>query len=166
MLGKNLAEAGSWREPAEPCQACSVKLEVRCRCTRRTIDTDQVGPWRLRCKTCQEIIYDPQARAAQATDTTDEERTQFNDFLQASNELKVMMSSEGEPDARSCPKHPKYKIVAACSKCAKLLCKRCLDRIGDAFTCGDCVEKQLLSSRESEPRGLFAFFKRMFAKRR
>ena len=143
-------------------------ITARCRCTERTIDTDKVGPWRLRCKTCQEIIYDPQAAAAKRphVETTDDERSQFTDFLQASNELKVLMSSEGEPDQRPCPKHPKYKIVAACSRCEKLLCKKCLDRIGDAFTCGDCVEKQLMSSRESGGGGLMAFFRRIFSRGR
>jgi len=151
-------------------------ISVRCRCAQRKIDTDQVGPWRLRCKTCQEILWDPQAHAAavakrtqqppKTVETTDEERTQFNDWLNASNELKVLMSSEGEQPQEPCKKHPKYKIVAACSKCSALLCKRCLDRIGDAFTCGDCVEKQLLSSKESGPRGgIFGFFKRLFARR-
>lgn len=147
-------------------------ITARCRCTQRTIDTDKVGPWRLRCKTCQEIIYDPQAAAAAAkqrpstVETTDEEKTQFNDFLQASNELKVLMSSEGEPDTRHCPRHPKYKIVAACGRCEKLLCKKCLDRVGDAFTCSDCIEKQLLSSKESSGGGLFAFFRRLFSRGR
>ncbi len=146
-----------------------MKVSVRCRCTQRTIDTDQVGPWRLRCKQCQEIIWDPQAQAQRRpsnVETTDEERSQFNDFLQASNELKVLMSSEGEPDQRNCPKHPKYKIVAACGRCEKLLCKKCLDRVGDAFTCSDCVEKQLLSSRETGGGGLLAFFKRLFGRGR
>jgi hypothetical protein len=144
-----------------------MQISVRCRCTQRTIDTDQVGPWRLRCKTCQEIIYDPTAQAAKRpqVETTDDEKTQFNDFLQASNELKVLMSSEGEPDQRPCKKHPKYKIVAACSRCGALLCKKCLDRIGDAFTCGDCVEKQLFQSRESSG-GLLGFFKRLFARKK
>ncbi len=144
-------------------------ITARCRCTQRTIDTDKVGPWRLRCKTCHEIIYDPQAAAAKkaATETTDEERTNFNEFLQASNELKVLMSSEGEPDQRNCKAHPKYKIVAACSRCEKLLCKKCLDRVGDAFTCGDCIEKQLLSSKESGGGGgFFGFFRRLFGRGR
>ncbi|MEZ0227213.1 MAG: B-box zinc finger protein [Planctomycetota bacterium] len=148
-------------------------ITAKCRCTQRTIDTDKVGPWRLRCKTCHEIIYDPQAAAAAAAakkqhvETTDDEKTQFNDFLQASNELKVLMSSEGEPDQRPCPKHPKYKIVAACSRCDKLLCKKCLDRIGDAFTCGDCVERQLLSSKEGGGGGgLMGFFRRLFGRGR
>lgn len=143
-----------------------MKVVVRCRCTQRTIDTDQVGPWRLRCKQCHEIIYDPTPPpSAQKVETTDDERTQFNEFLQASNELKVLMSSEGEPDARFCAKHPKSRIVAACSRCEALLCKKCLDRVGDSFTCGDCVERQLLSSKESEARGFFAFFRRLFGAR-
>ena len=152
-------------------------ITARCRCTERTNDTEKVGPWRLRCKTCHEIIYDPQAAAAAAaaktapgktvaTETTDDEKTQFNDFLQASNELKVLMSSEGEPDQRPCPKHPKYKIVAACSRCDKLLCKKCLDRVGDAFMCAECVEKQLLSSRETSGGGFFAFFRKLFSRGR
>lgn len=130
-------------------------IQVRCRCAQRTIDTANIGSWKLRCKTCHEIIYDPEARAAPAipTETSDEEQTQFNQWLQGSAELKVLMSSESEDGAKRCPRHPEYKLVAACSRCEKLLCKRCLDRVGEAFTCGDCTEKQLAESREAEKRG-------------
>jgi hypothetical protein len=146
-------------------------VKVRCRCMQRTIDTDTVGPWRLRCKTCHEIIYDPQAASARAKkqpETSDEEKSQFNDWLQASNELKVLMSSDGETGLRPCPKHPKYKLIAACSGCEKLLCKKCLDRVGESFTCGDCVERKLFESRESGKTtgGLFAFLRRLFRRKK
>jgi hypothetical protein len=143
-----------------------MKVLVRCKCTQRTIDTDTIGPWRLRCKTCHEIIYDPTAQPAQArTETTDEERTQFNDWLKGSAELKVLMSSEGD-GAQKCKLHPKYPIVAACRECEKLLCKRCLDRVGDSFTCSDCVSRRLMGSQETEGRGIGAFFKRLFSRKR
>ncbi len=134
-------------------------IKVRCRCAQRTIDTDKVGAWKLRCKTCQEIIYDPQS-AGRGTDSTVEEHTNFDRWLQESNELKVLMSSDGEPDGRTCKKHPKYNVVAACNRCGQLLCKRCLDRIDEAFTCADCVA-QLVASREKEAT-FFARVKRFF----
>jgi hypothetical protein len=39
-----------------------VQFTVRCRCNvQRRIDTSQVGPWRLRCKQCGDVLYDPSA---------------------------------------------------------------------------------------------------------
>lgn len=144
-------------------------ISVNCRCAvARQIDTDKVGPWRLRCKGCQEIIYDPQAQAAPRVpqpDPSTTEETQFQDWLQGSAELKVLMSSEAEPNApaQNCRKHKGGKVVAACSRCSQLLCKRCLDRVGDSFTCADCVERQLLNSREgSRGGGILGFLKRLF----
>ena len=147
-----------------------MQIQVRCRCAvARTIDTTTVGPWRLRCKTCGDVIYDPQSQPPPRVPpppTSDEENSQFNDWLQGSAELKVLMSSEGDDEQESCAKHPKYKIVAACNRCAALLCKRCLDRIGDSFTCGDCVAKELrgTSGAAKVAGGLKAFFGRLFGK--
>jgi len=143
-------------------------IQVRCRCAQRTIDTETVGPWRLRCKTCQEIIYDPPATAAKpsvAPETTDDERSRFDEWLHGSSELQLLMSSDGK-EGQPCSRHPDHKVIAACSRCEKLLCKQCLDRIGEAFTCGDCVEKQLLESRETERRGVLGFLGRIFGTKR
>jgi hypothetical protein len=141
-------------------------IKVRCRCAvERTIDTDTVGPWRLRCKQCHDTIYDPEKAAQKRAqvETTDDEKSQFNDWLQGSAELKVLMSSEGEPEKTpNCPTHPKYKIVAACSKCDKLLCKHCLDRVGDQFTCSECVANALSEGRDGEGGGFMAFLRRLF----
>ena len=145
-----------------------MQIQVRCRCAvARTIDTSSVGPWRLRCKTCGDVIYDPQSQPTPpAPPPVEEDNSQFNDWLQGSAELKVLMSSEGDTDAETCAKHPKYKIVAACTRCAALLCKRCLDRVGDAFTCGDCLAKELAGPSKAAvaAHGIKAFFAKWFKK--
>jgi hypothetical protein len=148
-------------------------ISVNCRCAvERQIDTEKVGPWRLRCKGCQEIIYDPEAQAQPKRpdpEPSTEEESQFNQYLRGSAELKVLMSSEQEKgfpsQAGTCRTHQGFKIVAACNRCSKLLCRRCLDRVGDSFTCASCIEKQLLESRESGG-GFLGFFKRLFFKTR
>jgi hypothetical protein len=142
-----------------------MRLAVHCRCAvERTIDTDEVGPWRLRCKKCQEIIYDPAARPRERDlepEGSTAAETQFHKWLQGSGELKVLASSAGDrmSPLPSCPAHPRFKIVAACNRCSKLLCKRCLDRVGDSFTCAACVEQQLASP--SEEGGLLGRLRRL-----
>ena len=39
---------------------CVQEYSVRCRCNvQRVINIEQVGPWRLRCKQCGDVLYDP-----------------------------------------------------------------------------------------------------------
>jgi hypothetical protein len=171
----------------------AMRLQVRCRCdVLRTIDTTQVGPWRLRCKQCGDILYDPRASAAEpvplpfpdptrppppvATDTKrsgyapvpklDEDHdplsdTEFQRRLMDSAELKVMMSSDGE-ESRPCPRHPQRPIVAACTNCSEFLCKRCLDKVGDAFVCAECAPELLTGPPKP---GVMGWLKRLFGGR-
>lgn len=171
-----------------------MQLSVRCRCNvRRTIDTSKVGAWRLRCKQCGDVLYDPSANAGPAQpvpqiatkrlgapvdlgedpfapqdlkvpDLEDEddgvEDSQFQRWLHGSAELQVMLSSDGS-DAPRCERHRDRKVVAACTRCSLLLCKKCLDRIDDEFVCSECVA---LVASKADPKqgGLTAWFKRLF----
>jgi hypothetical protein len=167
---------------------------VNCRCNvRREIDTAKVGPWRLRCKQCGDVLYDPsasdaaplpgsrddlEAKAANVLSrltpapradseigtvpqATGQEST-FQQWLEGSAELQVMHSSDGANVPR-CQTHPDRRIVAACTRCAQLLCKNCLDRIDDEFACASCVTKVAAHLGESgENTGLMGWFKRVF----
>jgi hypothetical protein len=145
-----------------------MNLSVRCRCNvQRTIDTSQVGPWRLRCKQCGDVLYDPtqEAAAAEALEASrEEEREEFDDsmfqqWLEGSAELKVMMSTDGD-SAPQCGRHPGRHIVAACTRCSALLCKSCLDRVSDAFVCSECLLEEV-SDQESGG-GFMAWLKGLF----
>jgi hypothetical protein len=155
----------------------AVQLQVRCRCNvMRTIDTGQVGPWRLRCKQCGDVLYDPRAQAAEvplaleipreepASDEGSVQDSEFQRRLMESAELKVMMSAD--PDqAERCRRHPKRPVVAACTRCAALLCKRCLDKIGDEFVCAECVADVASARPQGDERGVMAWFKKLFGAR-
>src|SRR4051812_29893242 len=143
-----------------------MRIAVHCRCAvARTIDTDKVGQNRLRCTTCREIIYDPAAVATTVEPEPDpDDESQFQQWLQGSAELKVMLSSEGDPAAQNCPKHPNRRIVAACNQCSRLLCRACLDRVGEAFTCSACVAEAVTGKKKRKKGGFFAFFARLFGK--
>ena len=140
-----------------------MRIAVHCRCAvSRTIDTDKVGPNRLRCTTCREIIYDPAAVATTVEPQPDpDDESQFQQWLQGSAELKVLLSSEGEAAPQNCPKHPTRKIVAACNQCSRLLCRACLDRVGEAFTCSACVA-EAVTGKKVKQGGFFAFLSRLF----
>src|SRR5438445_45088 len=66
----------------------------------------------------------------------------FNQWLHGSAELKVLLSSDGEGPAGRCLRHDGRKFVAACVRCSKLLCRACLDQVGESFTCADCVRTE------------------------
>ena len=152
-----------------------MQLQVRCRCNvTRTIDTGQVGPWRLRCKQCGDVLYDPRAQATNVPlnlelppgptsgDEHDpQEESEFQRRLLESAELKVMMSSEGEV-AQRCRKHPKRAVVAACTRCGELLCKRCLDKVGDEFVCASCMAEVASARPEGDDKGVMAWFRKLF----
>lgn len=143
----------------------------------RTIDTGQVGPWRLRCKQCGDVLYDPRAKAADVPlplempreEPSDEgsfkeQDSEFQRRLMESAELKVMMSAD--PDAAErCRRHPKRPVVAACTRCAGLLCKRCLDKIGDEFVCAECVASVATARPHGDERGVMAWFRKLFKPR-
>lgn len=121
-----------------------MKLSVKCKCAvKREIDTAAVGSCRLRCRTCGDVLYDPLARGAEAKPEPEpepEDETAFQEWLEASRELKLILSSENEKSL-PCPTHVDQRVVAACNHCARLLCKRCLDRVDDSFTCSACLDK-------------------------
>ncbi|MCO5165825.1 MAG: hypothetical protein M9894_05595 [Planctomycetes bacterium] len=138
----------------------------------RTIDTGRVGPWRLRCKQCGDILYDPRAQAHEVSlplDLPGEEDdpledTEFQRRLMESAELKVMMSSDGE-EAQRCPKHPARPVVAACTRCSDLLCQACLDRIDDQFVCAGCVATVVGARPDGDGQGVLAWFRKLFGGR-
>jgi hypothetical protein len=137
-----------------------VKIKVECRCKRRTIDTDKVGPWRLRCKTCGEVLYDPRvAPLPDELEDSDVEDSVFQQWLNGSSDLNVLTSTDGE-ESQPCPKHPQLPVVAACTRCSSLLCKSCLDRVEDVFVCSDCIRQELAGSGEGK--GMTAWLKRLF----
>jgi hypothetical protein len=137
-----------------------MKLAVHCSCAvARTIDTDKVGPYRLRCTTCREIIYDPNQQAVAVEPESD---SQFQTWLEGSAELKVLASSDGEGSPKLCPKHPERRVVAACNGCSALLCRACLDRVGDKFTCSACVDKTLGLKEKRADGGIGGFFTKLF----
>lgn len=147
-----------------------VQLQVRCRCdVLRRIDTGQVGPWRLRCKQCGDVLYDPRAQAAEVPlplelpddDDGRHDDTDFQRRLMESAELKVMMSSDGE-EAQRCPRHPKRPIVAACTRCSDLLCRGCLDKIGDEFVCAACIALVAGARPEGDAKGVMGWFRKLF----
>ncbi len=150
-----------------------VQLQVRCRCNvLRTIDTGQVGPWRLRCKQCGDVLYDPRAEVAEVPlplelpgDDDDglHEDSEFQRRLMESAELKVMMSSDGE-EAQRCPRHPKRPIVAACTRCSDLLCRSCLDKIGDEFVCASCIASVAGARPAGDERGVMSWFRKLFGR--
>lgn len=176
----------------------------------------QVGAWRLRCKQCGDVLYDPAApppglqqqrapqqpqrppqrsapkqpqgrgprkppaqspadrqRALEAKaesalrqlspapsfDSDPVEDSTFQQWLEGSGELKVLLSSDGSKAPR-CDRHPTRKIVAACTRCSALLCKACLDRIDDEFACSECVERVALKMDDSG--GVLSWFKKIF----
>ncbi len=139
-----------------------MQLKVRCRCqVTRTIDTGKVGPFRLRCKQCGDVLFDPRAEAAEPVVLDDRPGVEDSTFfrrLQESAEIKVLMSSDGE-ESPPCPKHPDRRVVAACTRCSRLLCKRCLDRIDDDFVCSSCVAEA--AGAKPPPGGLMAWFRRV-----
>lgn len=133
-----------------------MQISVRCRCNvQRTIDIDRVGPWRLRCKQCGDVLYDPSARVLEPELEESAEPgvtdSQFQRWLHGSAELKVMLSNDGE-EAMRCERHPDRAVVAACTRCSAFLCKRCLDRVGDAFVCAACIH----ADDAARPRGWLA----------
>ncbi|MDC3379424.1 hypothetical protein OAX78_03985 [Planctomycetota bacterium] len=142
-------------------------LSVRCSCNvQRTIDTSQVGPWRLRCKQCGDVIYDPSAEALEVATPVapvieEDPDSQFQDWLEGSAELKVLLSADGT-DAPRCQKHPAKRIIAACTRCSQLLCKKCLDRVDDEFVCSDCAIRVAAAGGEPGEGGFFGWFKRLF----
>ena len=73
----------------------------------------------------------------------------------------VLLSTDGE-DSPYCQRHPKRRIVAACTRCSGLLCKHCLDRIDDEFVCSECVQKVVASEAAGGGGGLLSWFKRLF----
>ncbi len=161
-----------------------MELSVRCRCqVVRKIDPAKVGQFRLRCKQCGDVLYDPNQAAPVPLDPfakptardpgirpsgqgaigkgSDDGDTDFQKRLLESAELKVMMSSDGE-QAVNCRRHKKRKVVAACTRCADLLCKQCLDRIGDEFVCATCIA-QVATGEEAVPSGgVMSFFRKLF----
>jgi hypothetical protein len=141
-----------------------MKIAVHCRCAvARTIDTDKVGPYRLRCTTCREVIYDPAQVATVVEPEPDpDEESSFQQWLEGSAELKVMLSSEGDPSPQSCPKHPQRRVVAACNKCSRLLCRACLDRVGETFTCSACVAETVTGKKQKKGKGFLSFLSRLF----
>lgn len=146
-----------------------MRITVRCACAvPRTIDTDKVGSWRLRCKTCGDVIYDPKASAIEPL-VEDDEDSQFMQWLRESAELKVLMSSEGDraaPPSQMCERHSDRRVVAACNRCSRLLCRACLDRIGESFTCSECVGATLAASgRGGKGGGLMGFLARLLGRK-
>lgn len=137
-----------------------MKLKVSCRCKSRVIDTEKAGPWRMRCKTCGEVLYDPRNAHLPHEELEESavEDTQFQNWLEGSSDLNVLTSTDGE-STRPCPKHPELGVVAACTRCSSLLCKRCLDRVGDVFVCSECIRKELEQSAE---KGMTGWLKRLF----
>jgi len=95
------------------------------------------------------------------SDVGDTEDSTFQRWLRGSGELKVMLSSEGL-EAPKCARHPRRRIVAACTRCSALLCKRCLDRIDDEFVCAECVAKVAAQVTDPGSGGLTPWFKRLF----
>lgn len=142
-------------------------MQVRCRCeVTRKIDPAKVGPWRLRCKQCGDILYDPSAAAPAMparpmTETDPTQESAFQRRLHESAELKVMMSSDGT-EGQPCPRHRGKKIIAACTRCADLLCNACLDKIGDEFVCSRCIADVATGAPSDRPGGIMGFFRRLF----
>lgn len=135
------------------------EIAVRCRCQKvRTIDTERAGPWRMRCKGCGDVLFDP-ARAPEPAEVLEEsvEDTEFLNWLEGSAELNVLKSSDA--DAPPCVRHTDRPVVAACTQCSRLLCKLCLDRVGEAFVCSECVAEQAAGGPEGEP-GVFGWLRR------
>jgi hypothetical protein len=91
----------------------------------------------------------------------DEDST-FQRWLEGSGELKVLLSSDGST-APKCDRHPKRRVVAACTRCSALLCKFCLDRIDDEFACSECVAK-VAAKVDLEEGGLKSWFRKVFGK--
>ncbi len=163
-----------------------MELQVRCRCNVvRKIDPAKVGSFRLRCKQCGDVLFDPHQAAPVPLDPfakpapaardpgmrpsgqgrigtgSDDGDTDFQKRLLESAELNVMMSSDGE-QAVTCRRHKKRRVVAACTRCADLLCKDCLDRIGDEFVCSKCIA-QVATGEEAIPSGgVMSFFRKLF----
>jgi hypothetical protein len=167
---RRAAEGGSsilYRGPGRRGKIPRVSLSVRCRCNvTRTIEPAKVGPWRLRCKQCGDVLYDPRAQAAEAIPVEEEEPgaldSVFQKRLMESAELKVMMSNDGE-NALPCQRHPSKPVVAACTRCSDLLCKSCLDRVGDEFVCSRCVAVAAGAIPKGEG-GLMAWFRRLMGR--
>ncbi len=147
-------------------QSRAMQIAVSCRCgVSRKLDTEKVGPWRIRCTTCREIIYDP-ARAKPPLAPPPEPEVTDSDFtrwLTGSAELKVLLSSDGDGPAGRCPAHGGRKFVAACVRCSRLLCRACLDQVGEAFTCAECVRAEL-EERAGTKRGIGGFLARLFGR--
>lgn len=162
----------AWRSSRALWHDAAVQLQVRCRCdVLRTIDTGRVGPWRLRCKQCGDVLYDPRAQVAEVPlplelpdDQDDGDLdTEFQRRLMESAELKVMMSSDGE-EVQRCARHPQRPIVAACTRCSDLLCRACLDRVDDEFVCSACIAQVAGARPEGDDRGVMAWFRKLFGR--
>ena len=95
----------------------------------------------------------PRAPSFQSDDS------EFQDWLQGSGELQVMLSNDGSATP-FCPRHPDRRIVAACTRCSALLCKHCLDRIEDEFVCSACVTDVITEGEDGG--GLVGWFRRLF----
>jgi len=115
-------------------------VTVRCGCkVERTVDVSGHVPWRVRCRSCGEVLFDPSATlvvgaSAEPPEARLEDR--FRRWLSGSSELQVLPQGGAE---ERCALHASQPVVARCRRCARHLCRACLDRVGDAFMCAQCL---------------------------
>lgn len=131
-------------------------FSVQCGCGKeRAIDTRSLPPWRIRCKSCRQVLFDPTTTLLLGEDAPSGAATgadpgpasppgragevdPFARFLRSSAELTELKAAELE----RCARHPAQAPVATCNRCGKQLCRACLDQVGNAFGCASCLETQ------------------------
>ena len=141
-------------------------FSIRCGCGKeRAIDTRSLPPWRIRCKSCRQVLFDPTttlllgedgpgdapdpppafggggsaaARASGASPADAAPFDPFAKFLKSSAELTELQAAARE----RCARHPSQTPVATCNRCGRQLCRACLDQVGNAFACATCLEAQ------------------------
>ena len=115
-------------------------LSVRCACNvEREIDTSVLRPWRVRCKRCQQVLFDPSATMVVGDAEVAAEDTQELDRWVSGSQQHLRPLDPGDTvEAMRCPTHPLQFVIAACKQCNRLVCRACVDQVGDALVCTDC----------------------------
>jgi hypothetical protein len=117
---------------------------VRCACNvERKIDTSVLRPWRVRCKRCKQVLFDPSSTMVVGNATVQEESTQeLNRWVSGSHEHIRPLNLNETSEAMRCPTHPLQQVIAGCKQCNRLLCRACVDQVGESLVCSDCVGQQ------------------------